>query len=367
MADRKAQDRLLALSEAGVSIWLDDLSRQRLDSGTLAHQVEHCHVSGVTTNPTIFAAAFADMAAYGAQLAQLAGQPLDQMIRTLMTTDVKAACRVLAPVFEQSGGYDGRVSIEVEPGLANDASATLAQARLLHDMVDEPNVLVKIPATLNGLGAIRQTIAAGISVNVTLIFSIKRYQAVLDAYMAGLEDALAAGLDISSIHSVASFFVSRVDTEVDQRLTRIGGEAADLMGKAGVANARAAFAEFERITKQPRFQALQRAGANMQRPLWASTGTKNPACPDTLYVDALIARPCVNTMPQATMDAFADHGSPQVDTITDQIDNAWQTLHDLEADGIDYDEVTATLEAEGIAKFTNSWDELVEAVRVAVN
>lgn len=360
-------DRLSALHQAGVSIWLDDLSRGRLQSGQLAQLIDGWQVSGVTTNPTIFAAAFQDMSLYGAQLAGLKGQPLDAVIRALTTSDVTAACQLFRPVFEATGGYDGRVSIEVEPGLAHDAAATIAQAAQLHAQVAQPNVLIKIPATPEGLDAIRATIAAGISVNVTLIFSLARYRAVMDAYLDGLEDALAAGHDISGIHSVASFFVSRVDTEVDKRLAAIGTPQAEkLLGRAAVANAQAAYGEYQQVFGGPRFAALQARGANRQRPLWASTGTKNPAYPDTLYVAELIAPGCVNTMPEKTLQAFADHGVTRGDTISSQVGAARQVLDDLAAAGIDYDDVTAWLEADGIAKFVASWHELEAAVQTAL-
>jgi len=362
-----ATDRLRALSGAGVSIWLDDLSRARIQSGQLTSLIADSSVSGVTTNPTIFAAAFQDMSLYGQQLAALKGRPVDEVIRTLMASDVKDACRIFAPVYESTNGYDGRVSIEVEPGLAHDVAGTIAQAATLHDLVDEPNVLIKIPATREGLGAIRATIAAGISVNVTLIFSLQRYRDVMDAYLSGLEDALAAGRDISQVHSVASFFVSRVDTEVDKRLEAIGTPAAKkLLGQAAVANARAAFGEYLAVFGSDRFRGLQRRGANEQRPLWASTGTKNPAYPDTLYVADLIARPCVNTMPEKTMQAFADHGVVKADTITPEIMPARAILGELAKIGIDYADVTRFLEDDGVAKFVASWNELVAAVHGAV-
>ena len=359
--------RLQALHDAGVSIWLDDLSRQRIVSGELTDLITNNCVTGVTTNPTIFAAAFQDMSLYD-ELPSLKDHPVDDIIRTLMVADVKAACRIFGPAFDATAGYDGRVSIEVEPDLARDAAATIAQAAELHALVDEPNVLIKIPATAEGLDAIRATIAAGISVNVTLIFSLERYRAVMDAYLSGLEDALAAGRDISQIHSVASFFISRVDTEVDKRLQAIGTPAATaLLGQAAVANARVAFEEYQQVFNDDRFAALAQHGANHQRPLWASTGTKNPAYPDTLYVTDLIARPCVNTMPQKTLDAFADHGVAASDTITSQIGEAKQTLDDLAAAGIDYDDVTKFLEQDGIDKFVTSWHDLVQAVNNATD
>ena len=358
-----ANTQLRALSDQGVSIWLDDLSRKRIQSGELSDLIRDWSVSGVTTNPTIFAGAFKDMSVYGDDLARLGARPTGEIIRTLMATDVAAACRVFAPVYDATHGYDGRVSIEGEPGLAHDQSATIAQAAQLHDLVGEPGVLIKIPATVEGLGAIRATIAAGISVNVTLVFSLQRYRAVMDAYLAGLEDAVAAGRDITSIHSVASFFVSRVDTEVDKRLTAIGTpEAMALVGKTAVANARAAYGEYLATFAGERFGELKAHGANVQRPLWASTGTKNPAYPDTLYVADLIARPCVNTMPEATMAAFADHGVVGGDTITTQIMEARAVLGELGTIGVDYDDVTRTLEDDGVAKFVASWADLEAAV-----
>ncbi|MCL2315476.1 MAG: transaldolase [Actinomycetia bacterium] len=358
--------RLRALHDAGVSVWLDDLSRARLASGNLAELIAGSSVTGVTTNPTIFAAAFADLSLYGDQLARLAAAPLDVAIREMMAADVKDACRLFAPVFDASAGYDGRVSIEVEPGLAYDADATIAQAAELCDLVGEPGVLVKIPATRPGLAAIRATIAAGISVNVTLIFSLERYREVMDAYLGGLEDALAAGRDLGTIHSVASFFVSRVDTEVDARLEAIGTpEALALRGRAAVANARAAFGAYLEVFGGDRFAALAAHGANRQRPLWASTGTKNPAYPDTLYVAELIAAPCVNTMPEKTLLAFADHGDVALDTITSAIPAALSDLSALAQVGVDYADVVAHLEDDGVAKFIASWDELVASVRAA--
>jgi len=361
-------ERLRALSDAGVSIWLDDLSRSRIQSGELAGLIDSSSVSGVTTNPTIFAAAFQDMSLYGAQLAALKGRPVDEIVRTLMASDVKSACQVFAPVYDATRGYDGRVSIEVEPGLAHDQAGTIAQAAQLYDLVGEPNVLIKIPATVEGLGAIRATIAAGISVNVTLIFSLERYRGVMDAYLSGLEDALAAGRDISKIHSVASFFVSRVDTEIDKRLQAVGSPAAlDLVGKTAVANARAAYGEFLAVFDSDRYWRLQHHGANEQRPLWASTGTKNPDYPDTLYVADLIARPCVNTMPEKTMLAFADHGVVAGDTISDQIMCARAILGELPSAGVDYSDVTRFLEQDGVAKFVASWDDMVTAVQGAIS
>lgn len=362
-------DNLRALHEAGVSIWLDDLTRQRIDSGELANMITDYSVTGVTTNPTIFAAAFKDMSVYGGQLSKLKaeGTGVDEAIRVLMSRDVKDACKVFADVYSRSGGYDGRVSIEVAPTLANETQATIEQARILSDKVGEENVMIKIPATKAGLPAIRTSIANGIDVNVTLIFSIERYREVMDAYFSGLEDAAAAGRDLSKIHSVASFFVSRVDTEVDKRLNKIGSDQAlALCGKAAVANARLAFQAYEEVFSSDRFVQLAAKGANVQRPLWASTSVKDPAYPDTMYVADLVAKPCVNTMPEKTLRAFADHGRVQTDTVTANFDDAAQVLADLQAIGIDLDEVYQVLETEGVDKFVASWRELVASVDQAL-
>ncbi|MDR0284169.1 MAG: transaldolase [Propionibacteriaceae bacterium] len=361
--------RLKALRDQGVSIWLDDLSRSRLTSGSLADMIAHDSVLGVTTNPTIFAAAFADMSVYGTELAALKAQGADvpTVIRSLMAQDVAAACDLFADVYAASDGYDGRVSIEVDPTLANETGATITQAAALRELVGKPNVLVKIPATKAGLPAIRAAIGAGISVNVTLIFSLERYGEVMEAYLAGLEDALGQGIDLAGIHSVASFFVSRVDTEVDKRLVALGTPAAlALRGQAAVANARLAFADYEAVFGGERFARLAAQGANRQRPLWASTGTKDPAYPDTLYVDSLIARPCVNTMPEKTLRAFGDHGEATGDTITGHIDAARECFAALAAAGIDLADVTDVLEREGVDKFIVSWHELVAAVGAAL-
>ncbi|MDO5498745.1 MAG: transaldolase [Propionibacteriaceae bacterium] len=361
--------RLKNLADAGVSIWLDDLSRQRLTSGNLKELITESSVSGVTTNPTIFAAALAMGETYDEQAAQLKrdGADLDATIKALTTTDVRDACDLFADIHANTGGYDGRVSIEVEPGLARNAEATIAQAEELATMVSRENVLIKIPATMEGLPAITATIAKGISVNVTLIFALERYDAVIDAYLSGLEQAAANGVDLSTIHSVASFFVSRVDSEVDKRLTAIGtDEALALKGKAAVANARLAYELYGKRFAEPRFQALKAKGANQQRPLWASTGVKDPAYPDTLYVAELVAAPCVNTMPEATMQAFADHGEVSGDTINANIDDARETMAALGAVGVDMTDVVLVLENEGVDKFVVSWDELVQTVRGAL-
>ncbi|MFZ0529382.1 MAG: transaldolase [Propionicimonas sp.] len=354
--------RLKALSAAGVSIWLDDLSRGRLTTGNLADLIAGSSVVGVTTNPTIFAAALAHGADYQAQLTELGDVSTAEAIKQLCATDVRNACDLFAGIYAASHGFDGRVSIEVEPGLANDTAATIAQAAELHELVGRENVLIKIPATRAGLPAIEATIAAGISVNVTLIFSVERYADVMDAYLRGLERAAAAGRDLAKIHSVASFFVSRVDSEIDQRLAALG--RADLAGKAGVANAVVAYGAYQKVFGSQRFQALAAQGANVQRPLWASTGTKDPAYPDTLYVAGLVAEGVVNTMPEKTMMAFADHGEV-TSSIDGGADAAQAVLDQLTAAGVDLDDVFATLETEGVDKFNASWDELVATVRTA--
>lgn len=361
-----SNDRLAALSAAGVSIWLDDLSRERLDSGNLAGLIEDKHVVGVTTNPTIFAGALADGAAYDEQVRELAarGAGVDDAIREITVADVQNACDLFSGTWERTGGVDGRVSLEVDPRLAHDTEQTIAQARDLWKAVDRPNLLVKIPATEEGLPAITRATAEGISVNVTLIFSVERYKLVMDAYLTGLEQASAAGQDLSRIHSVGSFFVSRVDSEIDGRLEKIGGaEALGLRGKAAVANSRLAYAAYRDAFSGARWDALAAKGAHAQRPLWASTGVKNPDYPDTLYVSELVVADTVNTMPEKTLDAFADHGEVRGDKVTDTAGAAQQVFTDLEGVGVDLDEVYRNLENEGVDKFEKSWTELQETVR----
>jgi transaldolase len=358
-----------ALSEAGVSIWLDDLSRQRITSGDLARLIADRNVVGVTTNPTIFAGALAKGEAYEAQLHELAasGADVDTAVFEITTDDVRDAADVFRPVYDATGGYDGRVSIEVSPDLANDTDATIAEAHRLWDKVDRPNVMIKIPATLEGLPAITAAIGAGISVNVTLIFSLDRYRAVIEAYLTGLEQAKAAGIDLSTIHSVASFFVSRVDTEIDKRLIEIGTpDALALKSKGGIANARLAYELFQQEFATDRALALLDAGANRQRPLWASTGVKDPALPDTLYVTELVAPGVVNTMPEKTLEATFDHGVIEGDTVTGAFSDAGRVLDALASVGVDYDDVTLVLEREGVEKFIVSWHELLDTVRVAL-
>lgn len=355
------------LSAAGVSIWLDDLSRARITSGNLQELIETRNVTGVTTNPTIFAGAITnpDDTSYDAQVQELAasGASAEEAVFAATTQDVRDALDVFRPVWDATSHVDGRVSIEVSPDLAHDTDGTVAQAKELWATVDRPNLLVKIPATKAGLPAIAQAIGAGISVNVTLIFSLERYAEVIDAYLTGLETAKAAGIDLSTIHSVASFFVSRVDTETDKRLTAIGtDEAAALKSKAGLANARLAYELFEQTFASDRAKALLDAGANLQRPLWASTGVKDPALPDTLYVTELVAAGVVNTMPEKTLEATFDHGVVNGDTITGGYEEAREVFAGLAAVGIDFADVTQVLEDEGVAKFIDSWHGLLGQV-----
>ncbi|MFJ3669797.1 transaldolase [Streptomyces sp. NPDC090106] len=356
---------LKRLSDEGVSIWLDDLSRRRIESGNLAELVENKNVVGVTTNPSIFQAAIGSGEGYEEQLSDLAvrGVTVDEAVRMMTTADVRAAADILRPVHDATGGLDGRVSIEVDPRLAHHTVATVAEARQLAWLVDRPNVMIKIPATRAGLPAITEVIGLGISVNVTLIFSLERYREVMDAYLAGLEKAAAHGVDLAGIHSVASFFVSRVDAEIDKRLTVLGtAEALALKGRAALANARLAYEAYEDVFASARWQKLETAGANRQRPLWASTGVKDPAYKDTLYVDELVAPGTVNTMPEATLNAAADHGEITGDTVTGDYAGARADLAAVQALGISYDEVVQQLEDEGVAKFEVAWNDLLATV-----
>ena len=351
-----------ALSDAGVSIWLDDLSRERLTSGSLETLIKEKNVVGVTTNPSIFHAALQDGESYAAQVKELAavGMDAEEAVFKITSDDVAAACDLFAPVYAASNGADGRVSIEVDPRLARKTAETIAEAKVLSEMVDRENVLIKIPATVEGLEAIAQTLAAGISVNVTLIFSLERYRAVINAFLTGLEAAKANGHDISKLHSVASFFVSRVDTEVDARLNAIGTDTAlALRGKAGVANARLAYQVYEESFTSERWNLLAAAGAHKQRPLWASTGVKDPALPDTLYVTELCAPNTVNTMPEKTLEATADHAQITGDAVTGTYEQANAVLDELAALGVSYNEVVAKLEVEGLDKFEAAWNELL--------
>jgi len=356
---------LKRLADEGVSVWLDDLSRSRITSGSLAGLVDGGGVVGVTTNPSIFQAAIGSGEGYEEQLTELAvrGVTVDEAVRMMTTADVRAAADVLRGVYTTSDGRDGRVSIEVDPRLAHRTEATVAEAKQLAWLVDRPNVMIKIPATRAGLPAITEVIGLGISVNVTLIFSLERYREVMDAYLAGLEKARQRGLDLSEIHSVASFFVSRVDSEIDKRLTALGtDEALALKGRAALANARLAYEAYEEVFGSGRWQALAGDRANKQRPLWASTGVKDPAYKDTLYVDELVAPGTVNTMPEATLRATADHGEVTGDTVTGGYERARADLAAVERLGISYDEVVQQLEDEGVAKFETAWQELLDAV-----
>jgi transaldolase len=348
-----------------VSVWLDDISRDRLRTGNLQELSDDFHVVGVTSNPTIFAHALSTGNAYDDQVADLKTYDVsvDEASRVITTYDIRWACDVLRPVYDRTDGLDGRVSIEVDPRLAKNTPATIAEARALWWSVDRPNLLIKIPATPEGLPAITASIAAGISVNVTLIFSLERYGEVIDAYMAGLEQADAAGHDLSQIRSVASFFVSRMDTEVDSRLEKLGTPEADaLRGKAAVANARLAYELFEQRSATTRWQALADRGARVQRPLWASTSTKDPSFPDTMYVVDLVVTDTVNTMPEGTLRATADHGELHGDTVHGTYDASRQVIADLEKLNISYDDVVQVLEDEGVAKFEASWNELLETI-----
>ena len=353
-------DALADLSAAGVAVWLDDLSRERLRSGNLAELVRDRHVVGVTTNPSIFQKALSDGAAYDSQVRDLAlrGTDVGEAVRALTTFDVRWACDVLRPAYDSSGAVDGRVSIEVDPRISHEADRTTAEAKALWWLVDRPNLYVKIPATREGLPAITAVLAEGISVNVTLIFSLERYDQVMDAFLDGMEQAVANGHDVAAMGSVASFFVSRVDTEIDKRL----GDDSALKGKAAIANARLAFEHYERVFSSARWEALAAAGAKPQRPLWASTGVKDPAYDDTQYVVELVAPGTVNTMPEATLSAVADHGVVKGDTITSGYAEAQQLMDELKTVGIDYDEVVELLEVEGVEKFEQAWTSLIESV-----
>jgi transaldolase len=358
-------DALARLSEFGVSVWLDDLSRELLAGGELRKLIDERHVVGVTSNPTIFASALAKGDRYEDQVRTLVarGADVEATIFEITTDDVRSACDVFLPVYEATNHVDGRVSLEVDPRLAHDTERTSEAARLLWRTVDRPNCMIKIPATVEGLPAITQAISEGISVNVTLIFSLERYRAVMNAFVTGLERARENGIDISTIASVASFFVSRMDTEVDKRLDALGSDGAkQLRGKAGIANARLAYQAYEEVIGGERWKTLVAAGARVQRPLWASTGVKDPAYPDTMYVTELVAPDIVNTMPSKTLDAVADHGEIAGETIRGRYDEAKQVLDRLEQLGISYAEVTELLEREGVDKFEKSWGDLLQTV-----
>jgi transaldolase len=358
-------DPLGQLSAAGVAVWLDDLSRERLRTGNLGDLIRDRHVVGITTNPTIFQKAISGADAYAPQLDDLAtrGTDVGEALRLITTYDVRWGCDVLRPAYDASGTVDGRVSIEVDPRISQDAAKTIAEARSLWWMVDRPNLFIKIPATLASLPAISQALAEGISVNVTLIFSLERYAMVIEAFLDGLERARNAGHDLSTIGSVASFFVSRVDTEIDKRLDKLGTEEAKaLKGRAAVANARLAYQLFEEQFAGDRWASLAASGAKVQRPLWASTGVKDPAYDDTMYVTQLVAEHTVNTMPEPTLQAVHDHGIITGDTVRSHYVEAKAVLDQLAGLGISYDDVVETLEREGLDKFEQSWTELIEAV-----
>lgn len=366
-------DRLGELSAAGVAVWLDDISRERLTEGGSQTNLDRLrreqHVVGVTSNPTIFQIAISTSDDYGTQLKELAARKVSvqEAMRMITTYDVRWACDVMRPAYEATSHLDGRVSIEVDPHLAGNTLATIAEAKQLWWLVDRPNLYVKIPATKEGLPAITATLAEGINVNVTLIFSLQRYEEVMDAWLSGLEQALANGHDITELYSVASFFVSRMDTEVDKRLEEIGTETAlALRGKSALANARLAYDAYLEKTATDRWKALEAQGARTQRPLWASTGTKNKEYSDTLYVDNLIAPGVVNTMPEKTLWAVADHAVVLPDTITPHIAAARETMAALKSVGVDYDDVVDVLEKEGVSKFAASWEELLTGVQSAL-
>jgi transaldolase len=350
--------------KAGTSIWLDDLSRSKLtgsDPHSLPHRINHDGVRGVTTNPSIFGAAITGADEYAADIASLSGKSVDEVVRTLTTDDVRVACDLFAEIYSASKGIDGRVSIEVDPRLAHKTQETIDEGIALHALVGRPNVMIKVPATKAGLPAITALIGKGISVNVTLIFSLKRYSEVIDAFIAGMAQAKSAGLELASIHSVASFFISRIDSAVDKELKGIGNT--DLLGKVAVANAHRAYALFLEKFSQPAWKALEESGALVQRPLWASTGVKDPAYADTLYVDTLVAPHTVNTMPQSTLDAFLDHGSVKSDAITAEMESASKILSALSALGISLESITDALEADGVKKFEDAWISLLADVQ----
>lgn len=364
-----ALSNLHGLAAADVSVWSDQISKKMLDSGELARRVEKDAVTGVTSNPTIFAGAIGGSDDYRADLDALkqGGTPTEEVAKTLMAADIIRACDVLAPVYTATNGRDGFVSVEVSPTLAGDTAATIAEARDWVKQIDRDNLLVKVPATPEGVPAIRSLIGEGISVNVTLIFGLERYDEVMEAYLGGLEDFQQVGGDVSSVFSVASFFVSRFDTEVDRRLEEIGSnDANELKGKLAVANARAAYGLFLEKFSTPRFEALSGQGARPQKPLWASTSTKNPAYHDLIYVEGLVANDTVNTMPLETIDAYQDHGDPSPSSF-DAVDivRANDHLDRMQDLGIDYDDVVETLEREGVEKFTASWLGLLEQIETA--
>lgn len=355
------------LGKAGTSVWLDDLSRSKItgtDSHSLPHRIKHDGVVGVTTNPSIFGAAITGATEYAADIAAMKGASVDEVITKLTTDDVRAACDLFTDIYSSSGGVDGRVSIEVDPRSAHDTAKTVAEGKSLYDLVNRPNVMIKVPATLEGLPAITQLIAEGISVNVTLIFSIERYALVIDAFMKGIEARVAAGKSVTDVHSVASFFISRIDTAIDPLLKAAGKN--ELLGRAAVANAHLAYELFISEGTSPRWAALAAKGAHMQRPLWASTGVKDPAYEDTRYVIELVAANCVNTMPQSTLDALIDHGNFRGDTISRAIESSRETIKLIEESGISLSKITTDLEIDGVKKFADAWNSLLDSVSKAM-
>ena len=355
------------LGKAGTSVWLDDLSRSKItgtDSHSLPHRIKHDGVVGVTTNPSIFGAAITGATEYAADIAAMKGASVDEVITKLTTDDVRAACDLFTDIYSSTGGVDGRVSIEVDPRSAHDTAKTVAEGKALYALVNRPNVMIKVPATLEGLPAITELIAEGISVNVTLIFSIERYALVIDAFMKGIEARIAAGKSVSDVHSVASFFISRIDTAIDPILKAAGKN--ELLGKAAVANAHLAYELYISESTSPRWAALASKGAHMQRPLWASTGVKDPSYEDTRYVIELVAANCVNTMPQSTLDALIDHGTFRGDTITSAISQSREDIAAIEAAGVSLAKVTTDLEIDGVKKFADAWNSLLDSVSKAM-
>jgi transaldolase len=358
------ESNLHKLSALGQSVWIDYLSRQMLQSGKLARMMEEDAVVGVTSNPTIFQKAIAEGDAYDDQLKEIlesGEEDAKEIFLQLSSHDISDACDLLRAVWDKGEGLDGYVSWEVDPTLAYDRDGTIAEARRLHEWIDKPNLYVKIPATEPGLGAIEEMIASGKSINVTLIFSLARHQEVMESYIRGLERLVESGGDPRQVHSVASFFVSRVDTETDNRIDAIGGDATKLKGKLGIANAKLAYENYLETFAGPRWEALEARGASKQRCLWASTSTKNPDYRDVMYVEELIGPETVNTMPEETISAFQDHGNVEL-TLTKDVEGARQLLADLEAAGVDYEDVTDTLEREGVQKFSDSFQELLDGI-----
>jgi transaldolase len=362
-----AKSRLHQLTEHGQSVWFDTLSRDLVRSGGLKRMMDEDAVTGVTSNPTIFQKALSQGDSYDEQIRECLEEADDAMeiFFRLALDDIRDACDVLRPAWEAAHGDDGFVSMEVEPGIAYDIEASFERALWIHEQVDRPNLMVKIPATVPGLPAIEDSIAKGKAINITLIFSLDRYKAVVEAYLRGLERLVAGGGDPSKVASVASFFVSRVDTEADKRLEAVGNK--ELQGKLAIANAKLAYQHFLEAFSGPRWEFLAGKGARKQRCLWASTSTKNPAYRDVMYVEELIGPETVNTMPLETIEAFQEHGDVRGDTVLEGIDEAKKVFEDLKAAGVDYEDVTDTLEAEGVQKFSDSFEELLEGIRSKKN